>query len=116
MENNMPGFFINEQKCLSNAVLQACLREQLLATWGIVPLVRNLVQKHNVPVQKVERVTLHQHPDGQGIVQYRLHLCVGDDVCHEEQFQGSGLNAQHDTFVLYDRRRDGVVEYLHLMH
>lgn len=116
MTNDMSGFFVNEQKCLSNAVLQSCLREQLLATWGIVPLVRRLVQNNALAVQQIVRVELHQCPEAQGIVHYTLSVFCIDGACFHDEFQGSGLNVLHTTFALYDRRRDGAVEHLHLLH
>ena len=116
MALEMGGFFTNEQKCLSNAVLQACLREQLMATWGIIPLVRRMVQNNAVPVKTVKRVELHQCPQPKGFVQYELHIMLVDGRCYHEEFMGSGFNSEHTTYTLYDRRRDGAVEHLHLLN
>lgn len=113
---DMDSMFRNEMQCLSNAVLQACLRQRLLATWGILPLVRKLVQDNAVPVALVERVELHQCPRERGLVLYELHLQLEDGQCFHQEFQGSGFAAEHRTFTLYDRRRDGKVEHLHLVH
>lgn len=114
--DGMESMFRNEMKCLSNAVLQSCIRQELLATWGILPLVRRLVQDNAVPVTRVVKVVMHQCPRERGLVQYTLHVQLEDGQCFHQQFQGSGFGAEHRDFTLYDRRRDGKVEHLHLVH
>jgi len=114
--DDMSSMFRNEMRCLSNAVLQSCIRQELLATWGILPLVRKLVQDNAVPVHRVVKVDMHQCPRERGLVQHVLHLMLDDGQCFHREFQGSGFNAEHRTFTLYDRRRDGKVEHLHLVH
>ena len=110
-------FCKNEFGCLSNAVLQSCLREKLLATWGIIPLVRRLAQDNAVPAQQVARVELHQCPAENGFINYVLSLQLVDGSCFHEEFQGSsGSGVEHRTYALYDRARDGACSYLHLLH
>lgn len=113
MENVMFG---NEMKCLSNAVLQQCWRDRLETMLGVPPLVRQLVTENAVDVSTVLRVEMHQCPRGKGLVHYEMHLLLSDGQSHHLTFQGSGFEATHRTYVLYDRARDGKVTYLHLVH
>src|SRR5580658_6640303 len=115
----------NEMKCLSNAVLQSCIREEFQATWGILPALRQLVEDKKIPLQTILQVNLHQCPlrgrDGKlrGKVEYALELthAVEDDfVTYTYEFKGSSLTAEHKDYTLYRQDRDGVVEFLWLQH
>lgn len=117
MQKEIPVFFRNELRCLSNAVLQSCLRLEVSAGWGILPLVRKLVTDNAISLEKIMYVMLHQCPQPDGIVNYLLSVYVeGVLNCFEMSFQGSGFNVPCADLFLYDRRRDGAVEYLHLQH
>lgn len=113
--SHMSGFFTNEQRCLSNAIYQACLKNEISATHGVPPLVRRMVETHKIPFQDILGVELHQCPQLGGFVKYELTVHTRM-ASWSEPFQGSGFDLEHDTFTLYDRRRDGKVEYLYLQH
>lgn len=110
----------NEMQCLSNTVLQAGIKQSLfdfsLLQRGVLPLVRKVVTEHDITVGQVSRVELHQCPRERGCVQYTLHVRLEDGACYHQEFQSMGFPAIHRDYVLYDRRRDGKVEHLHLVH
>ena len=112
-------FFGNEMKCLSNAVHQSCIKEGVAVTQGVLPLVRQLVTDHKIPLKRIRAVTLHQCPSEGGLMHFSLEVIEGYEgrmTAHEMQFQGSGANTRHRDFLLYEQRRDGVVEHLYLQH
>jgi hypothetical protein len=111
----MTFVFANEMRCLSNAVLQACLREHLQASLSIPSLVRRIVTDNKIAVGKVAIVTIHQCPQDDH-VEYNLHVCVVGGQCANVDFHGASCEAAHETYVLYDRRRDGECQHLHLVH
>lgn len=117
---DMETFVRNEMQCLSNAVLQAGINQSLfdlpMLLRGVLPLVRKVVQDNAIPVGVVAKVEMHQCPRERGFVQYTLHVRLEDGQCFHQEFQGSGFGATHRSYVLYDRRRDGKVEHLHLVH
>lgn len=112
----MTSMFANEMRCLSNAVTQSCMRARLLASQSVPPLVRSMVEEHKIEVQKIALVALHQCPHEDDHVEYDIHLRLTDGRCFHKEFQGAGRDVAHDTYVLYDRRRDGECQHLHLVH
>jgi hypothetical protein len=106
----------NEFKCLSNAVQQSCIRHGLSVTETCGPLVRQIIREHRVKIERVRSVLLRQIPTRQGYVDYFLEVVTIDDVVWTKNFQGSGLRLPVADFLLYDRERDGVAQYLHLVH
>ncbi len=111
----MTGFFTNEFHCLTNAVTQSCIREELLVGHGVTKLVQGLITQHDVKLEDLLRITLHQCPQGQ-FIEYTLDMYLRGGSSVTDTFQGPGLQAKHDTFVLYDATRDGRCEFLHLKH
>jgi hypothetical protein len=105
----------NEFDCLTNALLQAGLRNGLPVAFAIPGHVRRLLGKCQIDVKDVRAVTIHQCPKRQGIIDYCLKVHMRGLV-QVETFQGSGLNHEHGTYMLYDRYRDGLMQHLHLMH
>jgi hypothetical protein len=101
------SMFRNEMQCLSNAVLQACIRQDLFKVWNIVPAVRKLVIDSGVIVQTVARVELYPST---------LRVVLENGEYFDQAFQGLGLTPDRQSCTLYDRNRDGKVEYLHLLH
>lgn len=112
----MDSFFWNDMHCFTNVVHQSCLRDGVSCAIGLLPIARSLVERNGVKLGNIDRVALHQQPDGRGLVEYTLHLCCRDGSCYGVDFQGSGLELGHASFMLYDRRRDGKLEHLRLQH
>lgn len=109
------GFFVNEMRCLSNAVFQACLRNEVMALREVPPFVRALVEAHGIELVALARVTLHACPQAD-YVDYTVEVTTRDlKSCHDS-FQLPLSDVEHMTYVLYDRNRDGLVEHLHLVH
>lgn len=104
----------NEFDCLSNQVLQAGLRCSLLAAFVIPEEVRELVK--DVDVREVCAVTVHQCPKPKSIVNYEVQIQLRDGSTKEGKFEAVGVCNDHDTYVLYDRHRDGAMKHLHLLH
>ena len=130
-------FIRNEFRCLTNIITQECVKHRVVATWGVLPLVREALgvgTKEEAKPEHVRQVMLHQCPQGDGNVQYVVEITEADEhevtthVRHLAGEDGSTQKhprswlksknppAQHDDFCLYDQRRDGEVEYLHLKH
>ena len=80
----------------------------------VLPLIRKLVGDSKVSVEDVMSVELHQCPAEQGLVEYEMSIIRDDGACYHSKFQGSGFDVEHKTVVLYNSRRDGVCEWLHL--
>ena len=106
----------NEFDCLTNALLQAGLRNGLPVAFAIPGHVRSILTSRKIDVKDVRAVTVHQCPRPMGVIDYRLEVYVGRRLLQAETFQGSGFNHEHDTYVMYDRYRDGLMRHLHLMH
>lgn len=70
----------------------------------------------NVDVVNVRTVTLHQCPASKGVVDYTIGVDMCTGLHKTREFRSVGVPAVHDSFVLYDRMRDGVMQYLHLLH
>lgn len=106
----------NEFDCLTNAILQASLRVGLPVAFAVPPRVRDLMQKHEVG--DVFAVTIHQCPRELDVINYKLAVHLRKGEIETESFQGSsyGFDLDHDTYVLYDRWRDGRMKHLHLLH
>jgi hypothetical protein len=49
-------------------------------------------------------------------VKYRIDVYAKDGRQWTEEFVEVNTKQAHDTFVLYDRDRDGIVQYLHVVH
>jgi len=105
----------NEFNCLSNAVLQAGLRCAVPVAFALPVQVREIVGSGDV--RDVRSVTLHQCPQPKGtIVNYEIEVYLKDGTSKSSEFQASGRGLTHDTFVLYDRSRDGLMQHLHMLH
>lgn len=104
----------NEFDCLSNQLLQASLRCELLAAFVIPEEVRSLLQ--DIDVRNVRAVTVHQCPKKNAIVDYEVEVRMRDGSSKAGEFQAVGPCDDHDTYVLYDRDRDGLMKHLHLLH
>jgi hypothetical protein len=109
-------FYVNEMKCLSNAVLQSCLRQNVMALWGVPPCVRHIVEQNCLNLRDIAQVTLHACPQEQGSVKYTVEVMTRDMKSCHETYELPDHGAAHATYVVYDRNRDGVVEHLHLVH
>lgn len=109
-------FYVNEMKCLSNAVLQSCLRQEVLALWGVPPCVRQIVKQNDINLRDIAQVTLHACPQEQGSVEYTIEVTTRDMKSWHETFVVQAVASPHMTYVVYDRNRDGVAEHLHLVH
>jgi hypothetical protein len=106
----------NQFDCLSNALLRAGLRCELLVAYAIPEHVRDLVAEADIEVSKVRAVTLQQTPRRKSnIVDYKLEVFVQGGFMTAE-FQATGRRIEQDTYVLYDRARDGLMKHLHLQH
>jgi hypothetical protein len=105
----------NEFNCLSNALLQASLRCELPVAYAVPEHVRELVQ--GVDVRDVRAVTLHQCPQHhEAVVGYEIEVFLRDGSRKKIEFQVAGSTDDHDTYVLYDRNRDGLMKHMHLLH
>lgn len=105
----------NAFNCLSNALLQAGLRCELLGAFTVPEHVRALVD--GVDVRDVRAVTLHQCPqNGESVVDYEIEVFLRDGTRKKGEFQVQGVTDDHDTYVLYDRHRDGPMKHMHLLH
>lgn len=106
---------VNEFSCLSNALLVAGLRCQLLGAFVVPDYVRELLD--GVDVHDVRAVTVHQCPRGKNaIVNYEVEVKLRNGKTKAGEFQAVGDCDDHDTYVLYDRLRDGPMKHLHLLH
>jgi hypothetical protein len=106
---------LNEFSCLSNALLQAGLRCALPVAFAVPEHVRELVK--GADVRDVRAVTLHQCPRPKSqYINYEIEVHMRDGSTKSEEFQATGSEVAHDTFVLYDRQRDGLMKHLHLLH
>lgn len=109
-------FFTNEMRCLSNAVLQACLRQDVAALWGIPPCVRSIVEQNGINLRDIAHVTVHACPQEQGSVEYTVEVTTKNMKSCHETFVLVDPSAAHMTYVVYDQRRDGIAQHLHLVH
>ena len=109
------GFFVNEMRCLSNAVYQACLRSEVMALHEVPPFVRALVAAHGLSLEAIARVTLHACPQDDHI-DYTVEVTTRDMRSYHDSFQQPLAAVEHMTHLLYDRNRDGRLEHLHLVH
>lgn len=113
----------SESRCLSNTLLIASLHCELPIAYNIPERVRGMLG--DVSVTKVGRITLHQCPRAD-VVHYVLEMFTIDGDHRVEEFDGElpetlfdaavitdGENLRHDTYVLYDCRRDGSMTHLH---
>lgn len=106
----------NEFRCLSNALIQAGLNLLLPVTFHVPPRARELVREAQLPASKVRQVRLHQCPQAENSVLYRVEVEATDGRQWDKEFVMTTEETAHDTFVLYDRDRDGILEYLHVLH
>lgn len=105
----------NTFDCLSNALLQAGLRCELPIAFTIPEHVREMVE--GIDVRQVCAVTVHQCPPGKGSkVNYHLEVHLQNGSQREGKFQGAGEDPDSNTYVLYDRHRDGMMKHMHLLH
>ncbi len=106
----------NEFRCLSNALIQAGLNLSLSVAFHVPQRARELAREAKLPASKVRQVRLHQCPQAEDRVLYRVEVVAMDGRQWDREFEISTDETSHDTFVLYDRDRDGVLEYLHVLH
>lgn len=105
----------NEFNCLSNQLLQAGLRCELPVAFAVPVRVRELVG--DVGVEDVRAVTVHQCPQhADDSVMYEIEVFLRDGSRKKGEFQVAGVSDDHDTYVLYDRHRDGLMKHMHLVH
>jgi len=126
-------FWRNEMRCLTNIITQECVKNGVVSPWGVLPAIREALSDSKP--EHVRQVKLHQCPQEDGFVDYVVEIIEADEqeiTTHVRHFQGSdgsyrprhprswikpkAPNVIHGDICLYDQRRDGVVEYLHLKH
>jgi len=107
--------FTNQFSCLSNACIQAGLAMSLPVAFSVPVRVRKLVRKQCLAASDIAQVRLHQCPQ-EDHVRYCIHVQTKDGRWWSEEFVDHNDEQAHDTFVLYDRDRDGVVQYIHVVH
>jgi hypothetical protein len=101
--------------CLSNQVLLAGLRCQLIGAFVVPEQVREMLE--GTDVRDVRAVTVHQCPrERSAIVNYEVKIHFKDGLTKHGEFQAVGDCDDHETYVLYDRWRDGPMKHLHLLH
>jgi hypothetical protein len=106
---------INEFSCLSNALLRASARCVPAVTYEIPALVRQMVG--GIDAEHISEVSIHQCPrEGMGVTHYRVEVTLCGGKLRTGEFDAEGSSAEHETYVLYDRMRDGVMKHLHLLH
>lgn len=104
----------NEFSCLSNTLLLAGLRCQLIGAFGVPEHVREMLE--GVDVRDVRAVSVHQCPKKSAIVNYEVEIRLRGGLTKSGEFQAVGDCDDHQTYVLYDRLRDGPMKHLHLLH
>lgn len=104
----------NEFDCLSNQLLQAGLRCSLVGAFVIPEEVRDLMK--DTDVREVQAVTVHQCPKPKAIVNYEVSIHLRNGSTKSGEFQAVGDCDDHETYVLYNRHRDGLMKHLHLLH
>lgn len=109
-------FLANEFRCLSNTLIQAGLNLSLPVTFQVPQRARELAREAKLPANRVRQVRLHQCPQAEDRVLYRVEVEAMDGRQWDREFEMTTDETAHDTFVLYDRDRDGVLEYLHVLH
>ena len=110
------GFSQNEFKCLTNAVLQACVKNQVAAAFAVLPVVREMMRDNAIALEGLVSIHLGQHSMGNGRMEFALTLI--DDTPRFYKMEGLewlGDEIEDREILLYDRQRDGVMEYLHLI-
>ena len=107
--------FVNQFSCLSNTLIQRCLALSLPVTFSVPIRTRKLVRKECVAASDIAQVRLHQCPQ-EDHVRYCIYVQTKDGRQWSEEFVDHNDEQAHDTFVLYDRDRDGVVQYIHVVH
>ena len=106
---------VNQFSCLSNTLLVAGLRCGLLGAFVVPEHVREMLE--GVDSLDVRAVTVHQCPRGSNtIVNYVVEVHLRNGSTKAGEFQAVGECTDHDTYVLYDRLRDGPRKHLHLLH
>ena len=84
-------------------------------TYEVPALVRKMVD--GVDVERISEVSVHQCPrEGMGMTHYRVEVTLCGGKLKVEEFDAEGASNEHETYVLYDRMRDGVMKHLHLLH
>ncbi len=108
-------FHASESKSLSNALTQAGLGLALPVAFSVSSRARRLVRDKRVAPSEISQVLLHQCPQ-EDHVEYRLDVHARDGRRWSDTFVDQNDETAHDTYVLYDRDRDGVVQYFHAVH
>lgn len=105
----------NEFSCLSNTLLVAGLRCGLIGAFVVPEHVREMLE--GTDALNVCAVTVHQCPRSKGaLVNYEVEIHLRDGSTKSGEFQAMGACDDHQTYVLYDRHRDGPRKHLHLLH
>lgn len=112
----MKFYYVNDFKCLSHALTRAILRSGIPAISSIPEEVRELLAHDDVKAVDVSSVVLHQCPGADDVINYLLHVSTEDGGWRESEFMVKSPCSVHQDFLLYDKERDGQVEYLHLLH
>lgn len=119
MKNDEPIRFWwgTDFKCLSHVLMKAIVRSGIPAISAIPAEARTLAEENGIPADEVRGIVVHQCPRGDGQhVEYRLHLVAFDRRCWEAEFTVVSSCVVHEDYLLYDRDRDGEMEFLHLLH
>lgn len=115
----MPGYSPNEFKCLTNAVLQAGIKNQVAAVYAVLGAVREMMRDNDIALDGLVSIHLSQHSLGIGRIEFALTLIeMKDDVPRFYKMEGLewlGDEIEDREILLYDRQRDGVMEFLHLI-
>jgi hypothetical protein len=106
---------VNQFSCLSNTLLTAGLRCGLVGAFVIPEQVREMLE--GADAQDVRSVTVHQCPrPPSGVVNYEVEVHLRNGSARSSEFQAVGTGVDHETYVLYDRLRDGPRKHIHLLH
>ena len=107
----------NAFNCLSNALLQAGLKMNLPVLHEVPARVRELLLTEGSDVSDVLAVVLRQSPMmNMRDTAYRIDVYMKKGLPRVDNFTQKGWSDNADTFVMYDRSRDGKMQHLHLTH
>ncbi len=57
----MPGYAPNEFKCLTNAVFQSLVKNQVAAVYAVQPVVREMMRDNDIALERLVSIHLGQH-------------------------------------------------------
>lgn len=105
----------NEFSCLSNTLLVAGLRCGLIGAFVVPEHVREMLT--GIDMRDVCSVSVHQCPRAKrAIINYEVEIYLRNGSTKSGEFQAVGVCNDHETYILYDRLRDGHRKHLHLLH